>query len=284
MRGRVIFDPDDGAAHLLRGYGRLFGHDSTFETHHFVRVRNELPQLSPGQLMEELTQLPVTLELASDVLDRQCPFFRNDSSFSFLNWRNRGHTPRMEYAKSRSTLHGIGHVAGSAISAATHCGLHINAGAEIGVASTKAYTCQIMSLILLALALSELSLSLIVTWTSCAKPHASQTMHRALDLDDKMKKLAHSLVAENSSCSSEEDTTTPLPSRRAQVKEIALLHSEGILGEMNTVRWRSSTKPCPSSSSPRATLRTPSKNPSSSSFAPETPGASSSPARRRQSR
>ena len=31
------------------------------------------------QLMEELTELPVTLELASDVLDRQCPFFRDDT-------------------------------------------------------------------------------------------------------------------------------------------------------------------------------------------------------------
>jgi len=31
---------------------------------------------------------------------------------------------------------------GSAIARSTHCGVHINAGCEIGVASTKAYTSQ----------------------------------------------------------------------------------------------------------------------------------------------
>ena len=33
----------------------------------------------PPHYAEELTELPVTLELASDVLDRQCPFFRDDT-------------------------------------------------------------------------------------------------------------------------------------------------------------------------------------------------------------
>ncbi len=33
------------------------------------------------QLMEELTELPVILELASDFLDRQTPIFRDDVCF-----------------------------------------------------------------------------------------------------------------------------------------------------------------------------------------------------------
>ena len=37
----------------------------------------------------------------------------------------------------------------------THCGVHINAGPEIGVASTKAYTSQILSLTMFALVMSE---------------------------------------------------------------------------------------------------------------------------------
>jgi hypothetical protein len=38
---------------------------------------------------------------------------------------------------------GITNTVGSTISRETHCGVHINAGPEIGVASTKAYTSQV---------------------------------------------------------------------------------------------------------------------------------------------
>lgn len=37
----------------------------------------------------------------------------------------------------------------------SHCGVHINAGPEIGVASTKAYTSQYIALIMMAVQLSE---------------------------------------------------------------------------------------------------------------------------------
>ena len=49
----------------------------------------------------------------------------------------------LEYAKARGALCiGITNTVGSAIARSTHCGIHINAGCEIGVASTKAYTSQ----------------------------------------------------------------------------------------------------------------------------------------------
>lgn len=54
---------------------------------------------------------------------------------------------------------GITNTVGSAISRATHCGVHINAGYEVGVASTKAYTSQILSITMMALALAEDSIS-----------------------------------------------------------------------------------------------------------------------------
>ena len=46
---------------------------------------------------------------------------------------------------------GITNTVGSTISRETDCGIHINAGPEIGVASTKAYTSQILSLVMFAL-------------------------------------------------------------------------------------------------------------------------------------
>ena len=62
----------------------------------------------------------------------------------------------MRYAKEQGALCiGITNTVGSAIARATDCGININAGFEIGVASTKAYTSQIVAITMMALALSE---------------------------------------------------------------------------------------------------------------------------------
>lgn len=62
----------------------------------------------------------------------------------------------LRYCLERGALTvGVVNVVGSSISLLTHCGVHINAGPEIGVASTKAYTSQYVALIMFALSLSE---------------------------------------------------------------------------------------------------------------------------------
>ena len=66
----------------------------------------------------------------------------------------------LKYAKSQGAMClGVTNTVGSAIASQTACGIHINAGCEIGVASTKAYTCQIVALTLLGLTLAEDSMS-----------------------------------------------------------------------------------------------------------------------------
>jgi glucosamine--fructose-6-phosphate aminotransferase (isomerizing) len=54
-----------------------------------------------------------------------------------------------------ATLIGFTNVVGSSISRTTHYGAHLNCGPEIGVASTKAFTSQIVVMTLLALMLCE---------------------------------------------------------------------------------------------------------------------------------
>lgn len=50
----------------------------------------------------------------------------------------------LKYCKNKGALTiGITNVVGSSISRETHCGVHINAGPEIGVASTKVRTITI---------------------------------------------------------------------------------------------------------------------------------------------
>lgn len=67
----------------------------------------------------------------------------------------------LRYCKARGALIvGITNTVGSSICRESHCGVHINAGPEIGVASTKAYTSQFISLVMFALVMSEDRISL----------------------------------------------------------------------------------------------------------------------------
>ena len=53
--------------------------------------------------------------------------------------------------KSGAFLYGICNVVGSTIARETDTGVYTHAGSEIGVASTKAFSCQISLLLLMAL-------------------------------------------------------------------------------------------------------------------------------------
>lgn len=106
---------------------------------------------------EELTEIPIAVELASDFLDRQAPVFRDDTCvFVSQSGETADSLLALRYCLERGALTvGIVNSVGSSISMLTHCGVHINCGPEIGVASTKAYTSQFVAMIMFALSLSE---------------------------------------------------------------------------------------------------------------------------------
>lgn len=79
------------------------------------------------------------MEIASDLVDRQGPIYREDTTvFVSQSGETADTLQALEYALENSALCvGITNTVGSAIARHTHCGVHINAGCEIGVASTK---------------------------------------------------------------------------------------------------------------------------------------------------
>ena len=95
---------------------------------------------------------------------------------------------------------GITNTVGSTISRETDCGIHINAGPEIGVASTKAYTSQIISLVMFALVISEDRMSFrerrleIMT----ALRQLPEMIREVLKLDSKVKEIAEDLCDKKS--------------------------------------------------------------------------------------
>lgn len=108
-------------------------------------------------IFEELSEIPIAVELASDFLDRQAPVFRDDTCvFVSQSGETADSLMALRYCLERGALTvGIVNVVGSSISLLTHCGVHVNAGPEIGVASTKAYTSQFIAMVMFALSLSE---------------------------------------------------------------------------------------------------------------------------------
>ena len=99
----------------------------------------------------------------------------------------------LHYAKERGALCiGITNTVGSAIARHTDCGVHINAGCEIGVASTKAYTAQMVVITMMALALSEDSIA--------KRPKRDAVIDALGTLPSKLRRVSHHLPAVAAIC------------------------------------------------------------------------------------
>lgn len=137
MRGRVNFDQNVITLGGLRAYlpiirrGRRIVFCACGTSYHSA--------VATRAIFEELTEIPVTVELASDFLDRKTPIFRDDVCvFVSQSGETADTILALRYCMERGALClGIVNTVGSTISRETHCGVHINAGPEIGVASTK---------------------------------------------------------------------------------------------------------------------------------------------------
>lgn len=154
------------------------------------------------QLLEELTELPVMVELASDFLDRNTPIFRDDVCFFISQSGETADTlMALRYCKQRGALIvGITNTVGSSICRESHCGVHINAGPEIGVASTKAYTSQFISLVMFGLVMSEDRISLQTRRKEIlsALCGLEEQIKQVLQLDSKVLEIAKDLYEKKS--------------------------------------------------------------------------------------
>ncbi|KAK9385776.1 hypothetical protein V1515DRAFT_559360 [Lipomyces mesembrius] len=190
-------------------------------------------------IFEELTEIPIAVELASDFLDRRSPVFRDDTCvFVSQSGETADTMLALQYCIERGALTvGIVNSVGSSISRQTNCGVHINAGPEIGVASTKAYTSQYVALVMMALSLSDDRIS------KRARRHAiidglakiSQQIEEVLALSDRIKEMAETDLVHQKSLlllGRGYQHATALEGA-LKIKEISYMHSEGVLaGEL----------------------------------------------------
>ncbi|XP_071488175.1 glutamine--fructose-6-phosphate aminotransferase [isomerizing] 2-like isoform X1 [Diadema antillarum] len=194
--------------------------------------------IATRQLIEELTELPVVVELSSDFLDRHTPIFRDDVAFFISQSGETADTLNaLRYCKSRGALTvGITNTVGSSISRETHCGVHINAGPEIGVASTKAYTSQFISLVMFALMMNQDRLSFTTRRQEIIShlQRLPDMIKQVLEMDDEIKNLAEELYQKKSILLMGRGFNFATCLEGAlKIKELCYLHSEGILaGEL----------------------------------------------------
>ncbi|WWC96079.1 glutamine-fructose-6-phosphate transaminase (isomerizing) [Kwoniella sp. B9012] len=237
MRGRVNFDTRRVLLGGLKAYlpvirrGRrlLFVACGT-SYHSCIAVRG---------VFEELTDIPVAVELASDFLDRRTPVFRDDVAiFVSQSGETADTILAMRYCLERGALClGVVNTVGSTLSRETHAGIHINAGPEIGVASTKAYTSQYVALVMMAVQLSDDSIL-----KTARRQQIIDGLHdipaqirKVLAMDKALQEMAKSMLAKEKSLlimGRGYQYATCLEGA-LKIKEVSYMHSEGILaGEL----------------------------------------------------
>uniref|UniRef100_A0A3B4B6H2 glutamine--fructose-6-phosphate transaminase (isomerizing) n=1 Tax=Periophthalmus magnuspinnatus TaxID=409849 RepID=A0A3B4B6H2_9GOBI len=236
MRGRICFDSNTvilgGLKDHLKEVKRcrrliMIGCGTSF--HAAVATR---------QILEELTELPVMVELASDFLDRITPVFRDDVCFFISQSGETADTlMALRYCKDKGALTvGVTNTVGSSICRETVCGVHINAGPEIGVASTKAYTSQFVALIMFGLMMSEdrLSHQNRRLQIIAGLKKLPDLIREVLSLNDDIKAIASELYKQKSLLVMGRGFNYATCLEGAlKIKEITYMHSEGILaGEL----------------------------------------------------
>jgi glucosamine--fructose-6-phosphate aminotransferase (isomerizing) len=182
---------------------------------------------------ERYAGLPVEIDVASEFRYRDVPF---DSGNLAIFVSQSGETAdtlaSLEFAKTRGQrVLSVVNVPNSTIARASQIVLPTLAGPEVGVASTKAFTCQLATLACLAVAAGRdrgvLSADDEVPLMR-ALADVPSYMTCALELEPKIRQLARKIAASRDALFIGRGTNYPLALEGAlKLKEITYIHAEG---------------------------------------------------------
>jgi len=189
--------------------------------------------------IEALARLPVELDIASEFRYRD-PVLQEGGLALFIS--QSGETADTLAALRHAKAHGqkvatVVNVTSSSMARESELVLPTHAGPEIGVASTKAFTCQLAVLAAFAIALGRAQGRL-----SAADEHAHvrlmgeipAAMNAALAMNDEIERLAHKIAPARDVLYLGRGPDYPLALEGAlKLKEISYIHAEGYAaGEM----------------------------------------------------
>jgi len=183
-------------------------------------------------MIEDLARIPVEVEYASEFRYRS-PII-NDGTAVFVISQS-GETADTlaalrEAQRKGATGLGICNVVGSTIARETNGGIYIHAGPEIGVASTKAFTSQIMVLSLLTLLLSRMRHMSLEKGRQVisAMQTIPEQVQRILNNSNGIRKIAEMYAGHDNFLYLGRGINYPVALEGAlKLKEISYIHAEG---------------------------------------------------------
>jgi glucosamine--fructose-6-phosphate aminotransferase (isomerizing) len=182
---------------------------------------------------ERLARLPVELDVASEFRYREAPLRKGDLAIFISQSGETADTlAALRYARAQG-LHTISivNVPTSTIARESETVLPTLAGPEIGVASTKAFTCQLMALAALAVAAGRARGELSAddeTRLVHGLVEVPRLMSEALALEPQIEKLARDIARSQDVLYLGRGTSYPLALEGAlKLKEISYIHAEG---------------------------------------------------------
>jgi len=182
-------------------------------------------------IIERITGIPVEVDYASEFKYRN-PLV-NDSDLAIVISQS-GETAdtlgalKTAKAKGAKTI-GIVNVVGSTIAREVDAGIYLHAGPEIGVASTKAFTCQITALILLSIYLQQNKEDCFIDLNFLNQLQALPSqLQEVLGQSEKIKNIAQIIKTSTNALYLGRGTNYPVALEGAlKLKEISYIHAEG---------------------------------------------------------
>ncbi|MBM4071430.1 MAG: glutamine--fructose-6-phosphate transaminase (isomerizing) [Planctomycetes bacterium] len=230
MRGRL--DEEDGSAH----FGGL-----NLDTQQLRRAERFIftacgtsyhAALVGEHLFEEFARIPVEVEYASEFRYRNPPIERNTIVLALTQSGETADTLaalRESKRKGHPTL-ALCNVVGSTIAREADGGVYLHAGPEIGVASTKAFSNQVLVLSMLALYLGRMRHLSSIQGTRMVRELRAvpNAMRRALNCHDKVKRIARQYYNVANFLYLGRQYLFPVGLEGAlKLKEISYIHAEG---------------------------------------------------------
>lgn len=184
-------------------------------------------------LLQDMCRIPVEVEYASEFRYSNPVITKDDIVIAISQSGETADTlAAIQIAKREGAfVFGISNVVGSSIPRETYAGCYIHVGPEIGVASTKAFTGQVMVLSLLSLAVAQLRGTLSDDQIAELGNHILKIpayVERVLKLNDKIERLSLTYTYARNFLYLGRGYSYPVALEGAlKLKEISYIHAEG---------------------------------------------------------
>ena len=185
-----------------------------------------------ARMIEEMARIPVTVEYASEFRYRNAVL---DPNTLVMGISQSGETAdtlaALREAKRRGCpIMGIVNVVGSTIATETDFGVYLHAGPEIGVASTKAFSSQVVALALFTLYLARRRSMSILEGRRLVRAlqRLPDQVEEVLKVDDRMRELARTYRDAPNFLYLGRGYQFPVALEGAlKLKEVSYIHAEG---------------------------------------------------------